>query len=446
MSKMIHIMGAGLAGSLMAVLLGNRGYSVQVYERRPDMRKTPMDAGRSINLALSARGLAALERAGVKDAVLDLAIPMRGRMIHDLSGDLDFQPYSNDPANYINSVSRSELNMRLMDAAEDHPAVNIEFDVACHEADLEAGSVSLLTAATGETREIKDEIVLGCDGAFSALRSAMQRTQRFNYSQDFITHGYKELTIPADANGDYQLEPNALHIWPRGQFMMIALPNQDRSFTCTLFFPFKGPDSFEELQTQDQVEGFFDKTFPDAVPLIPDLWTDFRDNPIGDLVTIRCWPWTYGGQFGLIGDSAHAVVPFFGQGMNAAFEGCHVLHDCLEANKDDWPKAFAQYQETCKPNADAIARMALENYIEMRELVADPDFVFMNELDHYLEQHHPIYKSRYEMISFSRIPYAEAYRRGEINKEILAKLTAGVDSIENVDMKAADALIDALLS
>ena len=446
MNEKVHIIGAGLAGSLMAVLLAKKGYAVRIYERRQDMRKNLIDGGRSINLALSARGLAALEYAGLKDEILELAIPMRGRMIHSATGELNYQPYSNDPDNYINSVSRAALNMRLMDAAEAQADTKIHFGLQCQEADFENETVALLDADSGDQIEIEGDIVLGCDGAFSAIRTAMQKTPRFNYSQDYLSHAYKELTIPPGKDGDYQLEPNALHIWPRGEFMMIALPNQDRSFTCTLFFPFQGPNSFAELKTQEDVETFFSKTFPDAIALIPDLWQDFRDNPVGDLVTVRCWPWTHGRKFALLGDAAHAIVPFFGQGMNASFEDCQVLNDCLEAANGDWPQAFAQYEAQRKPNTDAIAQMALENHLEMQDHVADPRFVFKSQVDHYLEQHHPAYKSRYEMVSFSCIPYAEVYRRGEINQTILDKITAGVDKIDDVDMEAADARIAELLS
>lgn len=440
--KHINVIGGGLAGSLMAVLLAQKGYQVRVYERRPDMRKHDLDGGRSINLALSERGIHALEEAGLKDEIMELAIPMPGRMIHHRDGSLEFQPYSNNPDHYINSVSRAELNRRLMTRSENLAKVDYFFNCRCLGMDFETGEAEMLNTETGEKFKLEGETTIASDGAFSAVRYDMQKTERFNFSQQFLTHGYKELEIPPAQGGGFQMEKNALHIWPRDEYMMIALPNLDGSFTCTLFFPFDGEDSFNSMQTKDQVKTFFDKQFPDAVAMMPALLDDYFENPTGSLVTVRCFPWAYEGKVALMGDACHAVVPFFGQGMNAAFEDCSELSKCIDDHKGDWAKIFDQYQHARKANADAIADMAIENYDEMKDHVNDPDFVFKKQVEHHLERHTPSYKSRYEMVSFSRIPYAEAYRRGELNKEILAQITEGIDRIEDIDMEKAERIIE----
>ncbi len=444
-SNHINIIGAGLAGALMAAILAKKGYQVRVYERRPDMRKTDISAGRSINLALSVRGLHALEEAGLKEDILELAIPMPGRMIHDTAGELDFQPYSKDPNHYINSISRGELNCRLMDKSESLKRVDYFFEHRCLEMDFDTGEIVIQNEQTGEVFSEKGLATIAADGAFSAVRYAMQKTPRFNFSQDFLDHGYKELTIPPGPNDTYLMEPNALHIWPRGQYMVIALPNLDKSFTVTLFLPYEGEYSFERLQTPAAVRQFFETQFPDAVPLMPTLEEDFFDNPTGSLVTVRCFPWAIGEKVALLGDAAHAIVPFFGQGMNAAFEDCSILSECIDGADGDWEKAFSAYQISRKVNADAIAQMALENYIEMRDKVADDRFVFHKQVEHMLERSHSTYKSRYEMVSFTRIPYAEAYRRGELNQQILERITDGVTSIEDIDMEMADRVIEEVL-
>ena len=409
------------------------------------MRKADISAGRSINLALSERGLHALDEAGLKQEILDLAIPMPGRMIHDTEGQLDFQPYSNDPNHFINSISRAELNCRLMDKSEADQQVDYFFEHKCLGMDFKTGEARMKNVQTGEVFSEKGLATIACDGAFSAVRYAMQKTPRFNFSQDFLDHGYKELSIPPGPNNTFQLEPNALHIWPRGQYMLIALPNLDKSFTCTLFLPYQGEYSFEHLTTPAAVSAFFEQKFADVVPLMPTLVEDFFDNPTGSLVTIRCYPWIAGDKVALLGDAAHAIVPFFGQGMNAAFEDCSILSECIDAADGDWTQAFSTYQTTRKANADAIAQMALENYIEMRDKVADDRFVFHKKVEHMLERTHPTYKSRYEMVSFTRIPYAEAYRRGQLNQTILQRITEGIDTIEAIDKDKADRVIEEVL-
>lgn len=437
----INIIGAGLAGSLMSVYFAQKGFSVKVYERRPDMRRNDIGGGRSINLAMSARAIKALTETDLIDEIMPLAIPMYGREMHGKDGTLTFQPYSHDPEECIYSISRAELNMRLMNKAEAHEAVEFQFETICEDVNLTTGNITLRNMDTQTIFQAPGDRTIATDGAFSAVRYAMQKMPRFNLSQDHLTHGYKELTIPPNPDGSFRMKREALHIWPRGEYMMIALPNPDGSFTCTLFFPFEGPVSFESLDREDKVLAFFNEQFPDAVPLIPNLLEEYFANPNGSLVTVRCWPWILDDKIALLGDSCHAIVPFFGQGMNAAFEDCTIMAACVDQHPGDWKAAFEAYQTERKPNADAIADMALENYIEMRDSTADPDFLLRKAVEHHLEQHLDAYKSRYELVSFSNIPYAEAYRRGETNLEILAELMDGLESPEEVDVEKARELV-----
>ncbi|MDX2246589.1 MAG: NAD(P)/FAD-dependent oxidoreductase [Bacteroidia bacterium] len=438
----INLAGAGLAGSLMAVYLAQKGYAVNVYERRPDMRKVEGDQGRSINLALSVRGIQALRETGMEEHVMKMAIPMYGRMIHDENGLQTFQAYSRDRKSCIYSISRAELNKSLMTMAESFEGIRFHFNKACEEMDFSSGKLVVKDTISGEKSVAPGTITLACDGAFSAIRYDMQKTPRFDFSQTYLAHGYKELTIPPGAGGTFLLEKHALHIWPRGHFMMIALPNPDGSFTCTLFFPFEGEKSFANLSTTEAVHTFFSEYFPDTLPLIPDLLNDFFANPTSSLVTIRCYPWIWEDKVALIGDAAHAIVPFFGQGMNAAFEDCTVLNQCMEEHGSDWGKIFAEYQQLRKNNAEAIANMALENFVEMRDTVADERFLFRKKVEHLLGQKFGPYFSRYELVSFSRIPYEEAYRRGLINQAILDELTDGRSDLAEIDFEKAETLIN----
>ncbi len=437
----INIIGAGLAGSMLSVYLAKKGFRVKVYERRADMRKQLVDRGRSINLAMSARAIKALSETDMLDDIMPLAIPMFGREIHAKDGRIRFQAYSHDPKECIYSISRAELNMRLMNKAESLELVDFQFDTICEEVDLNSGVVILRNMASDTRFRAPGELTIASDGAYSAVRYAMQKMPRFNYSQEHLSHGYKELTIPPGPGGSFQMKKEALHIWPRGEYMMIALPNPDGSFTCTLFFPLEGPDSFETLNTPARVRTFFEAQFPDATPLFHDLETEFFSHPVGSLVTVRCWPWVLDDKIALLGDSAHAIVPFFGQGMNAGFEDATVLAGLIDEHGPEWETVLAKFQEARKPNADAIADMALENYTEMRDKTADPAFLFRKSVEHHLEQHLDNYRSRYELVSFSTIPYAEAYRRGQVNLEILAQLMQGLDRPEEVDLDLARRLV-----
>jgi kynurenine 3-monooxygenase len=411
------LIGSGLAGGLLAAYLGRRGYDVDLYERRADPREGNIVGGRSINLALSTRGIHALEQLAIADEVLQHAIPMRGRMIHDKSGDLHFAPYDVDPKKCINSIGRAALNTTVIEAAQRYSNVRVYFNHKCIDVDLETATAQLEaeTSQTGKDQLIpaRGDAVIGVDGAFSAVRQSMQKKlENFEYDESYLAHGYKELTIPPGPDCSWQMEKNALHIWPRKSFMMIALPNPDGSFTCTLFWEFEGPRSFATTKTDDEVRRFFGEEFPDAVPLMPTLLQDFKDNPTGSLVTIRCGPWFYRDRAALVGDAAHAVVPFYGQGMNAAFEDCVVLDECLEKFPTDRGRAFAEYFVRRKENADALADLAIGNFIEMRDKTASKTFRAKKKLDHFLEAALPgVYLPLYTMVTFTRIPYAEAARR-----------------------------------
>ena len=415
------LIGSGLAGGLLGAYLGRRGYVVDLYERRADPRAGNFVGGRSINLALSTRGIHALQQLGIADEVMQHAIPMRGRMIHDKSGDLHFAPYDVDPNNYINSIGRASLNTAVIEAAQRYPNVRVMFNHLCTQVDLDAAAAHLLSTETNQVIAARGDAVIGVDGAFSAVRQSMQRKlDRFEYDESYLAHGYKELTIPPAPDGGWWMEKEALHIWPRKSFMMIALPNPDGSFTCTLFWEFEGPRSFATTKTDEDVRRFFDEEFPDAVPLMPALLEDFRENPTGSLVTVRCAPWQYKDKVVLVGDAAHAVVPFYGQGMNAAFEDCVVLDECLAEFPDNREWAFAEYFARRKENADTLADLAVENFIEMRDKTASRKFRWKKKLDHLLEGALPgVYLPLYTMVTFTRIPYAEAACRARRQDRIV---------------------------
>ncbi|MES2730399.1 MAG: NAD(P)/FAD-dependent oxidoreductase [Bacteroidota bacterium] len=420
--KDITILGGGLVGCLLAIYLAQKGHKLQLVERRSDPRKLPWDAGRSINLALSDRGWNALEGVGLADRIRESGIPMAGRMMHDLTGKLTYQPYG-EAGQAIFSVSRSKLNEVLIGLAEDQSNVHTLFNEKCTEVDLEHASVQLENLETGSFSILNADLVFGADGVFSSVRGAMQRTNRFNYSQEYLNHGYKELTIPATATGGWAMDKNALHIWPRGSFMMIALPNLDGSFTGTLFFPFEGNLSFESLKTQDEVTRFFATTFPDVLPLAPNIVQEYFRNPTSSMVSVKCYPWTYKDKVALIGDAAHGVVPFYGQGMNAGFEDCIILDQIMAARGDDWLSIFHEYQQSRKPNADAIADMAVQNFVEMRDLVADPKFLLRKKIEAHIHHHFPNqWTPQYSLVTFSLIPYAEAKRIGERQNIMMEKI------------------------
>jgi kynurenine 3-monooxygenase len=405
------VVGAGLAGALLACYLGRAGRQVEVHEKRPDPRQGPAEGGRSINLALSVRGIHALREVDLAEDVLAESVLMRGRMIHARDGALSFQPYGKDDTEALRSVSRAGLNRLLVKSAAGHPSVRLFFNRRCAGLDPRLGAVDFVDETTGTSARAEAEAVIGADGAYSVVRAWMQKREGFNYSQDYLGHGYKELTIPAGPGGAFRMDPNALHIWPRGNFMMIALPNLDGSFTCTLFWPFEGPNSFARLNAEAEVLAFFREQFPDAMPLIPQLAHEFLTNPTGAMVTVRCRPWSVGRAV-LVGDACHAVVPFLGQGMNAAFEDCTVLYRCLVEHGWRWEMAFARYEALRKEHADALADLCVANFVEMRDRVGSPWFILRKRLAVLLHALLPRwYLPLYTMIEFTRIPYADAVRR-----------------------------------
>jgi kynurenine 3-monooxygenase len=440
-SRKITLIGAGLNGPLLAVLLRQRGFAVEIFERRPDMRRVQISAGRSINLALSTRGIHALQQAGLWDAMQSIITPMRGRMMHSVAGELTFQPYGRNETEVINSISRAELNIALVNAAEEH-GTTIHFLQRCLGYDFKTSTIRLRNEETGEETNYEANVVIGCDGSASAIRADMLKLNRFNFSQQYLDYGYKELTIPAGTDGKHQLEINALHIWPRGNHMLIALPNIDGTFACILFLPFEGPDSFAGLSTTADVLQFFNLRFPDAVPLMPQLAENFFSNPTGAMVTVKCSPWHADGRASLLGDAAHAIVPFFGQGLNCGFEDCTYLVNLLEQRGADWSQVFTEFEKLRKINTDAIANMAIENFTEMRDRVANTRFLLRKKVELALGAKYPqIFVPKYSMVTFHRIPYSVAQARGIVQDRMLTQLCERIDRVEDLDWQIADRLI-----
>jgi kynurenine 3-monooxygenase len=437
----VSLIGAGLNGPLLALGLVRRGFRVEIYERRPDMRRAPISAGRSINLALSTRGIHALTQAGLWSKMRKIVVPMKGRMMHSAASELTFQPYGKDEAEVINSISRAELNIALMSAAEAQ-GVKIFFQQRCTGIDLKTGGLKLRDTRTGEDKTLKSSVVIGCDGSASALRGEMLKLSRFNFSQQYLDYGYKELTLPSGPDGKHVLESNALHIWPRGNYMLIALPNVDGTFACILFLPFEGQDSFAQLTTHSAVVKFFEARFPDVIPLLPDVEGSFFANPTGAMVTIKCSPWQVEGRVLLLGDAAHAIVPFFGQGINCGFEDCTSLLALLDQQGADWAQVFSDFEMARKVNTDAIADLAVENFVEMRDRVADPRFLFRKRVELALQAKYPqLFVPKYAMVTFHRIPYALALQRGQVQDRMLTDLCEPIERMEDLDWSKADRLI-----
>jgi len=421
--KNYTIIGAGLVGSLQAIFLAQRGYRVNVFERRPDIRTANIYQGRSINLALSDRGWKALDKVGLSDEIRKIAIPMYKRTIHNLDGKITYQPYGKENQ-AIYSVSRGELNKTLLALADRYENTTFHFNMRCIDVDLEKKIIHLRNETTGETVHHAYEYLIGTDGAYSAVRHRLMFNDRFNYSQQYIEHGYKELTIEPHADGTHQMEVNTLHIWPREDFMLIALPNIDGSFTCTLFLAYEGNVSFEALKTERDVISFFQYYFPDVIPMMPDFVEQFMNNPTSSLAIMRCYPWHYKDHVLLLGDAAHAIVPFYGQGMNAGFEDCTIFDEMLDTYAGNYENLFADFGKRRKPDADAIADLALRNFIEMRDLTADPEFLLRKKIEARFSEKYPeLWTPLYTMVTFSHMPYSEALRIGirqdEIMKEVM---------------------------
>ena len=428
--KNVIIIGAGLVGSLWAVYLSKAGYSVTIYERRPDIRKAEISAGKSINLSLSVRGWTALDAVGVGDEIRKIAIPMSGRVMHDLAGNLTYQPYGKE-GQAIFSVSRGKVNATMMDIAEKHGNATIHYNHDCRKVDLKNGIVWLTNTITGEEIEAKADLIFGADGAFSAVRyNSMQKLDRFQYSQNFIADGYREILLPANADGSYKMDKNALHIWPRGRFMLIALANEDGSFTCTLFMPHEGGENaFDKLTSKEAVDNFFKTTFPDFYTMMPNIADAWEDHPLSALAIVRCYPWAHG-KTALMGDAAHATVPFYGQGMNAGFEDCTVLNNLMHKHNHDWEAIFAEYSKERKPDGDALQDLSLENYYVMRDFVADPAFLLRKKIEAKFSELYPDkWLPLYSQVTFSNIRYSVAYKQGKVQSEIMDQVmeTPGIE-------------------
>lgn len=441
----ITIAGAGLAGALLATLLARRGWSVDVFEKRPDPRKRGYEGGRSINLALAERGLDALRQAGLQDAVMAQAVMMRGRMVHPLGGDTMLQRYGRDDSEVIWSVHRGRLNIAMLDAAEAAGA-RLHFNQRLDGVDFDGRRADFVNDHDRVRRSHEFSVLLGCDGAGSSLRAAMAPRVDLGESFEPLGHGYKELEIPPAADGGFRIEPNALHIWPRGGYMCIALPNTEKTFTVTLFLPNEGDPSFATLPDLASARALFERDFADALPLVPDFDADWTNNPVGGLGTLRLRNWRLDGRAVLLGDAAHAMVPFHGQGMNCAFEDCVALDRHL-AQGADFEAAFAAFEAERRPNAEAIQAMALENYIEMRDRVDDADYLLQRQLEVQLAERHPgHFVPRYSMVSFGLVPYATALERGKVQRAILVEATRGLERLDQVDLAAADAAVEARLA
>lgn len=427
----VVIIGGGLVGSLLSIFLARRGYTVRVFERKPDLRQAAPASGRSINLTLCHRGFAALDRVDAGDAVRAIAIPAYGRAIHDETGEVSFQPYGNS-GEALYSVTRNELNRVLLDRAEKEPGVKLHFEYKCREIDFQGPTVSLERVHSREAYTVKAGTLLGADGAYSSVRlqMQMQKTDRFNFSQEYIQQGYKELTVPADVAAQWSLDRHALHIWPRGDFMLIGFANHDGSATLALHLPFEGEPSFASIRTEDDLLHLFYHHFPDAVGKIPNLVGDFFGRPVSSMLTVRCFPWVRG-RVALIGDAAHAIVPSYGQGANAGFEDCHFLDTCLERCGDDWEVALAAFQEGRKVNADVIADLSLQHFTEIRDRLADPRFLLRKTIERKLNELCPgSYRSLYSMVSFTSLTYVQAIRAAA-EQEALVDQILEIDGLED---------------
>ncbi|MDG1570769.1 NAD(P)/FAD-dependent oxidoreductase [Robiginitalea sp. M366] len=418
--KNIAIVGSGLVGALLAIYLRKAGHQVTVFDRRPDIRTVEF-SGRSINLAMSNRGWKALREAGIDQEIRPLGIPLYARAMHVVGKPVYLQKYGRE-GEAIWSISRGVLNRKMIDLAEAAGA-EFRFEEKVWDVDLPTAQLFTGESEKGEWKAYAFDHIFGCDGAFSRIRHKMQRRSRFNYSQHFLDVGYKELTIPPAADGTHQLDPNAFHIWPRGHFMFIAMPNLDGSFTCTLFLPFEGPDSFEALTTKDRARTFFKTHFPTVTPVIENLTEDFFRNPTSALVTVKCYPWTYWDKVALVGDSAHAIVPFFGQGMNAGFEDIGALYRLMQTYGDDWEGLLQEYQQQRKPNADAIAELSYRNFMEMSSRTADPDFLLQKKIEkHFATRYPEKWVPAYSRVTFSDRPYTEALAMGDQQEAIMREI------------------------
>jgi kynurenine 3-monooxygenase len=431
----ITIAGSGLVGALQAIYMKQQGFDVHLYERRSDMRKNLMSAGRSINLALSDRGFRGLAGVGIDDSIREISIPMYRRVMHDVHGTLTFQPYGKD-GQAIYSVSRGALNCKLMDLAE-QSGVNIHFSHQLVDVDLNTATAGFMHGE--EIKTVESDFLVGADGAFSEARNELIKKPWSNYSQYYIDYAYKEFSIPANEDGSHQIEKNALHIWPRKDFMLIALPNPDGSFTLTLFFSKSGELSFDSLDTIEKAEEFFSTYFADALALMPHFREEYTTNPAAAMVIVKCFPWTFQDKVMLIGDAAHAIVPFYGQGMNCCFEDCFVFDELLQSHDGNWSELMRKYENSRKPNADAIAELALRNFIEMRDKVSDPTFLIQKKIEARFTELHPgKWMPLYSMVTFSHTPYSEALKIGDRQEAIMQHVMQTSDIEDQWDSKEVE--------
>ncbi len=442
--RSILITGAGPVGSLLAIYMARRGYKVSVYEKRADPRKTLLDDGRSINLALSHRGIHALNTAGLENILLENAIPMNGRIVHDVKGQTNFQPYG-DYGQYINSISRGGLNRALIEHAAKEYRIEFFFNEKCTAVNIENNTAEFENYANGGKSIVPYSLIAGSDGAFSQLRNTLQELPQYSTLVNKLSHGYKELTIPSGKNGYHLIEKNALHIWPRGEFMLIALPNIDGSFTCTLFLPFEGENSFASIKNDDQLTNFFEEYFPDALSIIGTINEEYFAVEPSSLTTVHTFPWIYKDNTFLIGDAAHAIVPFYGQGMNAGFEDVRILNKLLDQFNDNWGLTLTEFQKTRKPNADAIAELAMQNFIEMCDLVADESFILRKKIETAIHKKYKTYLPLYSMVTFSDISYSEALARGKKNDLMIMEILELSTIKKNWDKKSAWAEVEKIL-
>lgn len=442
MTKKATIVGSGLVGSLWAVYLARAGYKINMYERRSDMRLNTISAGKSINLAMSYRGWKALDEVGIGDRIRKIAIPMYGRTLHHIDGTIGYQPYGNNQQ-AIYSVSRGEINATMMSIAEELADIKIHFNHECTGVDLENGITQYINTTNGEKIKDQADIVFATDGAFSAVRyHGMQRKDRFQYSQHYIPDGYREILLPANEDGSHKLSNETLHIWPRGRFMLIALPNFDGTYTCTLFMPFDDDKyCFNNLSSKEKVNDFFKEVFPDFYALMPNVADNWEQHPLSSLAIIRCYPWTMG-KVALMGDAAHATVPFFGQGMNCGFEDCSVMNQLMNEHQHNWEKIFQAYQLSRKPNGDAVQDLSLQNYLVMRDRVADPQFLLLQKIERRINALYPTsYFPLYSMVSFSDIEYKVALEKGNEQEQYILQLIQE----NNITTHTEDALIDEMI-
>lgn len=447
----VCVVGAGLTGSLLAVFLARRGMKVTMLERRPDMRVAEISAGRSINLNITRRGLRALQKAGLEATILKDSVPMMGRLMHSRTGETTYQPYGRDDSEFGNSVSRGELNKTLMTAAEKAGVVTIKFNQRVTNIDLETNTLTIQNEEDKTQHEETFDLIIGTDGSASQIRETMTEKAGYPCKQDYLNYGYKELAVLPLEDGKFAMEKNVLHIWPRGLYMIIALPNFDGSFTCTLFLPYEsinGSPCFEKLKDEHAVSNFFKTDFADAYGMFDKPEETFFHNPTGSMVTVTTKPWHYKDRVLLVGDAAHAIVPFFGQGANCAFEDLTVFEDLLTKYLQpddvlDWEALFLEFDESRKPNADAIAQMAIENFIEMRDKVGQPEFLLQKAAEKVLEKNFPDkFASRYALVTFTHTPYSVCRDAGVIIDEIVGELCKGIKSAEEIDLKKAEKMID----